>query len=83
MKPTDTSQRSYEKQIQIYRKMGPEKRLQTALDLAETSRKLLAEGVRQRHPDYGEKEIMLASIRLMIEKDLFLAAYSQAKDIVP
>lgn len=83
MKPTDTSQRSYEKQIQIYRKMGPEKRLQTALDLAETSRKLLAEGVRQRHPDYGEKEIMLASIRLMIEKDLFLAAYPQAKDIVP
>jgi hypothetical protein len=43
----------------------------------------LAEGVRQRHPDYGEKEIMLASIRLMVGKDLFLAAYPQAKDIAP
>ncbi len=63
--------------------MKPEMRLQVAIDLAQTSRKLVEEGVYKRHPDYGEEQIRLAAIRLILEEDLFLSAYPEARDILP
>ena len=69
--------------MEIFRRMGPEKRLQAGIALSQLCRKLLAEGVRQRHPEYDEKEIKLATIRLTLPEDLFLAAYPEARDIRP
>ena len=63
--------------------MKPEMRLQMAIDLAKTSRKLVEEGVYRRHPDYAEDQIRLGAIRLILEEDLFLSAYPEAKDIWP
>jgi hypothetical protein len=63
--------------------MGPEKRLQAAIELAQTSRELLAEGVRRRHPEYGEDEVRLAVIRVLLPEELFAAAYPTAQGIQP
>ena len=79
----DTSPEAESIQIEVFRRMGPEKRLQTAIELAQTSRELLAKGVRNRHPEYGEEEIRLAVIRILLSEQLFLAAYPAAKGIKP
>jgi hypothetical protein len=83
MRPVDTTPYAEEIQIEIFRRMRPEKRLQAAVNLAQTSRKLLKEGVRGRHPEYSEDQVRLAVIRLMLGEDLFLSAYAEAKDTLP
>ncbi len=82
MRPLDTSLQAEQVQLEIWR-MGPEKRLQAGIAVSQLCRKLLAEGVRQRHPEYDEREIKLATIRLTLPEDLFLAAYPEARDIRP
>jgi hypothetical protein len=82
-KSLDTSPKAEWTQIEIFRLMGPDKRLESAIRLAQTSRELLREGVRLRHPEYREQEIMLAIIRLSLGESLFRRAYPQAETIRP
>jgi len=63
--------------------MGSERRLQCAIALSQTYRKLLVEGVRRRHPEYGERQIMLAVARLMLPEELYFAAYPEGRDVLP
>ncbi|MGA2956493.1 MAG: hypothetical protein ABSF48_12330 [Thermodesulfobacteriota bacterium] len=83
MRPTDTTAEAEQMQLEIFRRMGPEKRLQAGIALSQLCRKLLAEGVRRRHPEFDEREIKLATIRLTLPEDLFLAAYPEARHIRP
>ena len=83
MRSLDTTSQAENVQVEVFRRMKPEMRLQVAIDLAQTSRKLVEEGVYKRHPDYGEEQIRLAAIRLILEEDLFLSAYPEARDILP
>lgn len=80
---SDTSWEARQVQIEIFRRLGPEGRLSKALELAELSRQLLAEGVRRRHPDYNDEEVRLAVIRLQLPEELFKAAYPGAIGIIP
>jgi hypothetical protein len=79
----DTARDAEKKQIEILRRMGPEGRLGAAIELARTSRKVLWEGVRRRHPDYDESQIRLETIRLTLPKQLFRAAYPEAGENLP
>ena len=83
MRPLDTAQEAQKIQLDIFRRMGPERRLQAGLALIRTCRELLREGVRRRHPDYDERQIRLAVIRLTLPDDLFSAAYPEAREILP
>jgi hypothetical protein len=83
MRSMDTTRQAEEAQLEIFRRMGPEKRLQAGIALSQLCRKLVAEGVRRRHPEYDEREIKLAAIQLTLPEDLFLAAYPEARDIRP
>lgn len=79
----DTSRDAAEAQWEIFSRMTPEKRLEQALQLSATCRDLLAEGVRQRFPEYDAQRIRLAVIRLILPADLFMAAYPGARDLLP
>jgi len=83
MKPLDTTPEAEKIQSDIFRRMGPEQRLQAGLALSRTCRELLREGVRRRHPDYDERQVHLAVIRLILPDDLFSQAYPEARDILP
>jgi hypothetical protein len=72
----DTAREAEKRQIEILRRMGAEGRLRAAIELTRTSRKLLWEGVRRRHPDYNERQIHLETIRLTLPEELFRAAYA-------
>ena len=83
MRSADTSKAAATLQIEVLRRMGPEGRLQAAIDLCRTSRVLLLEGVHKRHPEYNARQAELAVIRLTLPTDLFLAAYPEAEGILP
>jgi hypothetical protein len=83
MTPFDTSPDAEKVQVDIFRRMGPEERLQSAAHLSETCRTLLAEGIRKRHPNYDEEQVRLAVIRCLLPEDLFLRAYPGGRDILP
>lgn len=82
-RPLDTSAEAERVQIEIFRKMTPEQRLQLAAQLTRIHRKRLTISVRRRHPEYDEDQVRLAVIRSTIPEELFFAAYPHAKDIVP
>ncbi len=77
----DTTFEAEQVQLEIFRRMGPEKRLQCAIALSQTCRELLKEGVRRRHPEYDERQIALAVARLVLPEKLFFAAYPEGRDI--
>ncbi len=83
MKLLDTSTEAEKVQIDTFRRLGPEKRLQSAALLSETCRTLLAQGIRKRHPDYNEEQVRLAVIRCLLPEDLFIRAYPGARHILP
>ena len=83
MRPLDTSANAEKIQIEIFRRMDPERRLQSAALLSETCRTLIAVGIRKRHPNYDEEQVRLAVIRCLLPENLFLQAYPGARDILP
>jgi hypothetical protein len=83
MRSPDTSEAAATLQIEVLRRMGPERRLQASIDLCRSSRVLLLEGVNRRHPEYNARQAELAVIRLTLSTNLFLAAYPEAEDILP
>ena len=62
-------------QVEIYRQMSPEARFEQALQWSEQVQELGRIGIRLRHPEYSEREIQLASIRLRLGDDLFRRVY--------
>ncbi len=83
IRPLDTTPEAYEIQLKIFQAMTTEERFQRYIELAQTSRNLMATGVRMRHPEYTEDQVRLAVIRLQLGDELFCKVYPQAKEIVP
>jgi len=83
MRPLDTSPEAYRVQIEIFRKMSPEERLQRGSELSKFVRGLVADGVRHRHPTYTQEEVRLAVARIELGDELFLKVYPQAKHVRP
>ena len=73
--PRDTSLEAFRKQLEICRQMSPEARLLQALQWSEQVREFGRIGIRLRHPEYSEREVQLASIRLRLGDDLFRRIY--------
>lgn len=55
--------------------MPATRRLEQALQLSDGLRRVIAAGVRSRHPEYGTEQVRLAVIRLGLGEDLFAKAY--------
>jgi len=79
----DTTDEAEQVQVEIFRQMKPEARLQAGIELSQTCRKLMETGVRLRHPEYDTDQVKLAVIRLQIGQELGMKVYPQGKDVVP
>jgi hypothetical protein len=80
--PSDTSLEAIRVQHAIYRRMPPEQRLRLACQMSDSARALAADGVRARHPEYSERQVQLAVIRMMLGNELFRRVYS-GLDVAP
>ena len=83
MRSLDTDAEAEKIQLEIYRRMSPEQRLEIGLELSALSRHLLREGIRMRHPEYSAHDVHFASIRALITPELFRAAYPGEPELDP
>ena len=73
--PGDTTLEAARVQNAIYQRMPPEKRLALAFRMTASARALSAAGIRYRHPEYTDRQVTLALIRLTLGDELFRRVY--------
>jgi len=67
---------------QILRNIGFEGRLRMTFELNKSLRSISEAGVRHRHPEYDERRVRLAAIKLSIGAELFKLVYP-GEDVEP
>lgn len=77
----DTSADAAEMQLQAYRRLGGQGRLQVVFQLNAIVRAAAAAGIRRRHPTYDDAQVGAALARLMLGDDLVRRAFP-ARDLV-
>jgi hypothetical protein len=80
--PEDTSPIAHQLQIAVYRRLGPEARVALAISMSEEARRVMAAGIRARHPEYDDNAVLAAVRRLTLGDRLFRAAWPRAP-VVP
>jgi hypothetical protein len=73
--PRDTRPEAFWVQIDVLRRLGVEGRAKMTFRLCDNLRRVLADGVRHRHPDYTDDQVRLAGIRLRLGDELFSKVY--------
>jgi hypothetical protein len=73
--PADTSLEAARVQLEVYRRMPGARRLELAIAMCNTLRRVAADGVRFRHPEYDDDKVILAVARLTLGDALFRRAY--------
>jgi hypothetical protein len=71
----DTSPEAHRLQIEAYRRMGPARRAELAVQMSEEAWELAADGIRMRHPDYDPQDVARALWRLRLGDELFRSVF--------
>lgn len=78
--PADTHPEVARIQLAVYRRMSGEQRLEIALQMSDSVRRLVADGVRYRHPEWNEEQVQREVVRLMLaEGRVFSPDYPEPK----
>src|SRR5437588_5125605 len=64
--PADTTREAWQVQMEVLRRMSPNRRLELAFQMTNSLREVVASGVRSRHPEYSDDQVRLAVIRLTL-----------------
>jgi hypothetical protein len=67
----DTDREASAVYYRAMRAMTPQQRVCRALELSDQMRSVLAAGIRHRHPEYDDRLVRLATVRLLIGESLF------------
>lgn len=68
---TDTSKDSAERHIQALQRMGLAGRAEMTFQLSDNLRAITEAGIRYRHPDYTDQQVVQAVLSLVLDKKLF------------
>lgn len=79
----DTSLEAAAVQLDAYRRMGGLGRAQVMFRLGEMARRAAEAGIRQRHPEYDDRQVMLARARLLYGDELVRRAWPQGELVEP
>ena len=83
MLSSDTSPEAHAAQIEVYRRMGPEGRVELAFRMSDNVRRIAAAGILDRHPEYSDEEVRWALFRLLHGDGIFLKAWPDAPVLAP
>ena len=64
--PRDTSREAFAVQIERLREAGPEARANMAAELSDVIRELTLAGIRDRHPDFDDRDVYAAFVHALI-----------------
>lgn len=81
--PRDTDAESHHVQLEILRRLGPERRLDIAMRMSDEVRDIARAGIASRHPEYSGQQVRWALFRKLLGDDLFRAAYPDADVLEP
>lgn len=83
MRSPDTTAASYRAQMEAYRRMSADQRLELAMQLSNDLRAVTADGVRNRHPEYDTASVDAAVLHLTLGADIYRLAFSLRGSIAP
>ncbi len=69
MRARDTTAAARRVQVEALRRLDGPTRLRMALEMSDDSREVTLSGIRQRHPDWKEGEILAELLRMMLGAD--------------
>jgi hypothetical protein len=69
--PPDTTLDVHKKQVEILRKMSPEKRALISFELSDNVRQNAIAGIKKLHPDFTDTQIRRELLRRMVGDELF------------
>ena len=72
--PSDTSEDVWKRQMTAIAERSVAERLDEWQQLNEAVARMEADGIRRRHPDYDERQVLLAAARIRYGDDLVRAA---------
>jgi len=67
----DTTADAAARQIETLRAIGTTRRAEMTFQLSDNLRAITEAGIRYRHPDYTDRQVVQAVLRLTLEKDVF------------
>ncbi len=73
--PADTTPEAFQVELEILRRLSPDRRLEMACRMTDSLRQVVEAGIRRRHPDYDERQVRLALIRINLGDALFREVY--------
>jgi hypothetical protein len=80
MCPEDTSPEAWKVYLEAQRRLTPEERIQRCLEWSAVVRGFAEAGLRERHPQADDHEILLRYARMTLGEELFRKAYG---DVLP
>jgi len=69
---SDTNLEAELKHIQVLRGLGIQGRARLTFELSDNMHQILLDGIKHRHPDYNEDNLMLALLKLILPNELFV-----------
>ena len=75
MVSNDTTEQAHAVQMAVYRAMGPARRAEVGLRMADEGRQLARDGIQRRHPHYTAAQVEDALRILYVGPDLFKMAW--------
>ncbi len=80
MMAADTTAEAACRQNDILRRIGIAGRAAMTFELSDNLRRIVADGVRFRHPDWDEETVRLRVIRLTLGKRLYQKTFGKAEE---
>ena len=69
--PRDTTLDAHRKQIEILRKLSPERLALISFELSDNVRQIAIAGIRKMHPEFTETQIRRELLRRLVGDELF------------
>ncbi|HEY5944991.1 MAG TPA: hypothetical protein VIV40_05840 [Kofleriaceae bacterium] len=83
MSARDTTPDAAAVRAAVYRRMSDEQRANIGVQMSEDAREIAHEAIRQRHPEYDDRQATLALFRLLLGDDLFRRVWPTAPLLQP
>lgn len=74
----DTSPAALAEQVRVLRALGMEGRAKITFELSDNLRRIVADGVRDRHPHWDAAQVQRRVVRLMLGERLFAQVFGDS-----